>query len=131
MNGYRQIGVDLVIGFLARNGDGGDVLKSDLVHSHSKANEYVVAERRRDALAYCCPSNPLARNLVILGKTVFDARRSNCGVLGATGDLVKFAGMIAIIAVMSTVVVASLISRSSVFVVMPDWSERQLAEFAR
>jgi hypothetical protein len=47
------------------------------------------------------------------------------------GDLVKFAGMIAIIAVMSTVVVASLISRSSVVVVMPDWSERQLAELAR
>jgi hypothetical protein len=51
--------------------------------------------------------------------------------LGATGDLVKFSGMIAIIAVMSTVVVASLISRSSVVAVMPDWSERQLAELAR
>jgi hypothetical protein len=51
--------------------------------------------------------------------------------LGGTGDLVKFAGMIAIIAVMSTVVVASLISRSSVVAVMPDWSERQLAELAR
>jgi hypothetical protein len=50
---------------------------------------------------------------------------------GATGDLVKLAGMIAIIAVMSTVVVASLISRSSVVVVMPDWSERQLAQLAR
>ena len=47
--------------------------------------------------------------------------------LGATGDLVKFAGIIAIIAVMSTVVVASLISRSNVLAVMPDWSERQLA----
>jgi hypothetical protein len=35
--------------------------------------------------------------------------------------------MIAIIAVLSTVVVASLISRSSVVAVMPDWSERQLA----
>jgi hypothetical protein len=51
--------------------------------------------------------------------------------LGATGDLVKFAGTIAIIAVMSTVVVASLISRSRVVAVMPDWSERQLAELAR
>jgi hypothetical protein len=49
---------------------------------------------------------------------------------GATGDLVKFAGMIAIIAVVSTVVVASLISRSCVVAVMPDWSERQLAELA-
>ena len=47
--------------------------------------------------------------------------------LRATGNLVKFAGMIAIIVVMSTVVVASLISRSSVVAVMPDWSERQLA----
>ena len=51
--------------------------------------------------------------------------------LGATGDLVKFAGMIAIITVVSTVVVASLISRSSVVAVMPDWSERQLAELGR
>jgi hypothetical protein len=51
--------------------------------------------------------------------------------LRATGDLVKFAGMIAIIAVISTVVVASLISRGSVVAVMPDWSERQLAELAR
>jgi hypothetical protein len=51
--------------------------------------------------------------------------------LGATGDLVKFAGMIAIIAVMSTVVVASLISHRSVIAFMPDWSERQLAELAR
>jgi hypothetical protein len=47
--------------------------------------------------------------------------------LGAAGDLVKFVGMIAIIAVVSTVVVASLISRSGVVAVMPDWSERQLA----
>jgi hypothetical protein len=39
--------------------------------------------------------------------------------------------MVAIIAVMSTVVVASLNSRSSVLAVMPDWSERQLAELAR
>jgi hypothetical protein len=51
--------------------------------------------------------------------------------LGETGELVKFAGMIAIIAVMSTVVVASLISRSSVVAVMPDWSERQLAKLVR
>jgi hypothetical protein len=39
--------------------------------------------------------------------------------------------MIAIIAVISTVVVASLISRSSVIAFMPDWSERQLAALAR
>ena len=73
--------MDLVIGLLAGNGDGGDVLKSDLVHSHSKANDYAVAERRLDALASCCPPNPLARNLVILRKVEFVARRCNCGVL--------------------------------------------------
>jgi hypothetical protein len=35
--------------------------------------------------------------------------------------------MIAMIVVMSTVIVASLICRSNVATVMPDWSERQLA----
>jgi hypothetical protein len=38
--------------------------------------------------------------------------------------------VIGIIAVMSIVVVASLMGHSSV-AVMPDWSERQLAELAR
>ena len=73
--------MDFVAGFLARNGDGVDVIKSTLVRSRSKPNDYVVAERRRDALASCCPSNPLARNLLILRKVEFVARRSNCGVL--------------------------------------------------
>jgi hypothetical protein len=50
--------------------------------------------------------------------------------LRKTGDLVKFSGTIAIIAVMAIVVAASLISRSSV-VAMPDWSERQLAAMRR
>jgi hypothetical protein len=57
------------------------VIRSSLVRSHSKANDYVVAERRRDALTSCCPSNPLARNLAILRKMEFVARRSDCGVL--------------------------------------------------
>jgi len=48
-----------------------------------------------------------------------------------TGDLVNFIGVIGIIAVMSIVVVAALIGSSSVAAVMPDWSERQLAELAR
>ena len=43
-----------------------------------------------------------------------------------TGDLVNFLGVIGIIAVMSIVVVASLMGHSSM-AVMPDWSERQLA----
>ena len=47
-----------------------------------------------------------------------------------TGDLVNFIGVIGIIAVMSIVVVASLMGHSSV-VVMPDWSERQLVEMER
>ncbi|HEY8095245.1 MAG TPA: hypothetical protein VIE65_04015 [Methylobacter sp.] len=77
----RRIGMDFATEFLARNWDGVDVIKLNLVRSHSKANDYVVAERRRDALASCCPSNQLARNLVILRKVEFVARRSNCGVL--------------------------------------------------
>jgi hypothetical protein len=51
--------------------------------------------------------------------------------LRKTGDLVKFSGTIAIIVVMFIVVAASLISRSSVVAVMPDWSERQLAAMRR
>jgi hypothetical protein len=39
--------------------------------------------------------------------------------------------MIAIIAVMSTIVTASLICRNNVAADMPDWSERQLAGLAR
>jgi len=48
-----------------------------------------------------------------------------------TGDLVKLAGVIAIIAVMSTVVAASFIVRASTVSIMPDWSERQLAGMGR
>jgi len=50
------------------------VIKSNFPHSHSKPNDYVVAERRRDALTSCYPSNPLARNLVILAKVEFVVR---------------------------------------------------------
>jgi hypothetical protein len=45
------------------------------------------------------------------------------------GNLVTLVGMIAIIAVTSVIIVASLTSHSSV-AVMPDWSERQLMELA-
>jgi hypothetical protein len=79
--GYHQIGIDLGTGFFSRNGDSGDLIKLNLVRSRSKGNDYVVAERRRDALAACCPSNQLARNLAILRKVECVARRSNCGVL--------------------------------------------------
>ena len=47
-----------------------------------------------------------------------------------TGDLVNFIGVIGIIAVMSIVVVAALMGHGSM-AVMPDWSERQLAELGR
>ena len=47
-----------------------------------------------------------------------------------TGGLVNFIGVIGIIAVMSIVVVASLMGHGSM-AVMPEWSERQLAELAR
>jgi hypothetical protein len=39
-----------------------------------------------------------------------------------TGDLVKFIGVIGIIAVMSIVVGAALIGNGSIAAVMPDWS---------
>ena len=48
-----------------------------------------------------------------------------------TGDLVKFIGVIGIIAVMSIVVGAALIGSSSLAAVMPDWSERQMVEMGR
>jgi hypothetical protein len=48
-----------------------------------------------------------------------------------TGDLVKFIGVIGIIAVMSIVVGAALIGGSSVAAVMPDWSERHMVEMGR
>jgi hypothetical protein len=48
-----------------------------------------------------------------------------------TGDLVKFIGVIGIIAVMSIVIGAALIGSSSVAAVMPGWSERQMVEVGR
>jgi hypothetical protein len=48
-----------------------------------------------------------------------------------TGDLVKFIGVIGIIAVMSIAVGAALIGSSGVAAVMPDLSERQMVEMAR
>jgi len=48
-----------------------------------------------------------------------------------TGDLVKFIGVIGIIAVMSIAVGAALIGNGSMAAVMPDWSERQTAEIGR
>ena len=46
------------------------------------------------------------------------------------GNLVTLAGMIAIIAVTSVIIVGSLMGHSSV-AVMPDWSERQLVQLGR
>ena len=47
------------------------------------------------------------------------------------GNLVNALGTIAIIAVTSVIVIASLMSRSSTVWVMPDWSERRLVEMGR
>ena len=48
-----------------------------------------------------------------------------------TGDLVKFIGVIGIIAVMSIAVGAALVGSGSVAGVLPDWSERQTVEMGR
>ena len=48
-----------------------------------------------------------------------------------TGDLVKFIGVIGIIAVMSIVVGAALIGSSGVAAVMPGWNERQMVKMER
>jgi hypothetical protein len=48
-----------------------------------------------------------------------------------TGDLVKFIGVIGIIAVMSIAIGAAIIGSSSVAAVMPDLRERQTVEMGR
>jgi len=48
-----------------------------------------------------------------------------------TGDLVKFIGVIGIIAVMSIAVGAALIGSSGVAAIMPGLSERQMVEMGR
>ncbi len=48
-----------------------------------------------------------------------------------TGDLVKFIGVIGIIAVMSIVVGAALIGSGSVAAVLPDWGVHQILQMGR
>jgi hypothetical protein len=92
---------------------------------------YVVSERHRDALASCCSSNRLAQNLVILGNVKTSREQPQLHKRRDTGNLVNVLGIVAIIAVTSVIVIASLMSRSSTVWFMPDWSERQLATPAR
>ncbi len=47
------------------------------------------------------------------------------------GDLVKLLGLIAIIAIIFTVVAATFTYRSSVVSITPDWRERQAAGMER
>lgn len=91
---------------------------------------YVVAERRHDAFASCCPSSRLAQNLVILSNVKTIHVEPQMQTRRDIGNLVTLAGMIAIIAVTSVIIVGSLMGHSSV-AVMPDWSERQLAQLGR
>ncbi len=91
---------------------------------------YVVAERRHDAFASCCPSSRLAQNLVILSNVKTIHVEPQMQTRRDIGNLVTLAGMIAIIAVTSVIIVGSLMGHSNV-AVMPDWSERQLAQLGR
>jgi hypothetical protein len=99
----------------------------------TRANQicYVVAERRHDALASCCPSNQLAQNSVIFPYVKTSREEPQLQKRRDTGDLVKFIGVIGIIAVMSIAVGAALIGSSGVAAVMPDWNERQMVEMGR
>jgi hypothetical protein len=87
--------------------------------------------RHRDALVSCCPSNQLAQNSVILPDVKTSREEPQLQKRRDTGDLVKFIGVIGIIAVMSIAVGAALIGSSGVAAVMPDLSERQMVERAR
>ncbi len=87
--------------------------------------------RHRDALVSCCPSNELAQNSVILPDVKTSREEPQLQKRRDTGDLVKFIGVIGIIAVMSIAVGAALIGSSGVAAVMPDLSERQMVEMGR
>jgi hypothetical protein len=76
--------------------------------------------RHRDALVSCCPSNQLAQNSVILPDVKTSREEPQLQKRRDTGDLVKFIGVIGIIAVMSIAVGAALIGSSGVAAVMPD-----------
>jgi hypothetical protein len=73
----------------------------------------------------------LTQNLVILGNAKTSREQPQLNKRRDTGNLVNVLGIIAIIVVTSVIVIASLMSRSSTVLFMPDWSERQLAAPAR
>ncbi len=70
--------------------------------------------RHRDALVSCCPSNELAQNSVILPDVKTSREEPQLQKRRDTGDLVKFIGVIGIIAVISIAVGAALIGSSGV-----------------
>ena len=80
--------------------------------------------RHRDALVSCCPSNQLAGNSVILPNVKTCREEPQLQKRRDTGDLVKFIGVIGIIAVMSIAIGAALIGGSGVAGVRPDLSAR-------
>ena len=70
--------------------------------------------RHRDALVSCCPSNQLAQTSVILPNVKTSREEPQLQKRRDTGDLVKFIGVIGIIAVMSIAIGAALIGGSGV-----------------
>ncbi len=87
--------------------------------------------RHRDALVSCCPSNQLAQNSVTLTDVKTSREEPQLQKRRDTGDLVKFIGVIGIIAVMSIAVGAALVGSSGVAAVMPDLSGRQMVGMGR
>jgi hypothetical protein len=87
--------------------------------------------RHHDALVSCGPSNQLAQNSVILADVKTSREEPQLQKRRDTGDLVKFIGVIGIIAVMSIAVGAALIGSSGVAAIMPGLSERQMVEMGR
>ncbi len=87
--------------------------------------------RHRDALVSCCPSNQLAQNSVTLTDVKTSREEPQLQKRRDTGDLVKFIGVIGIIAVMSIAVSAALVGSSGVAAVMPDLSGRQMVGMGR
>ena len=80
--------------------------------------------RHRDALVSCCPSNQLAQTSAILPNVKTSREEPQLQKRRDTGDLVKFIGVIGIIAVVSIAIGAALIGGSGVAGVRPDLSAR-------
>ena len=87
--------------------------------------------RHRDALFSLLFVKPTGAEVVTYAKWKVFSEEAEMRNRRDTGDLVKFIGVIGIIAVMSIVVGAALTGGSSVAAVVPDWSERQMVEMGR